>query len=70
MFTKFVVSVAVASSTAPGRPRPMAIIIAPGSLECAALAARAPSGISQMLVSARPKNTAAALPRRLCEYRE
>ena len=63
MFTKFVVSVASASSTAPAAPSPTAASIAPGSLEPAARAAIAPSGIIQTLVSASPKKTAIALPR-------
>ena len=62
MFTKFVVSVASVSSTAPAAPRPTASSIAPGSLVPAARAATAPSGIIQMLVAASARNTTAALP--------
>ena len=58
MFTKFVVRVASVSRTAPDAPMPTARSMAPGSVVPAALAAMTPSGINQMLVNARPRNTA------------
>ncbi len=59
MFTKLVVTVATVIRIAPESPSPNACSIAPGLLLPAALAAIAPSGISQRLVSANPRKTAA-----------
>jgi hypothetical protein len=63
MLTKFVVTVASVSSSAPAAPSPIALNISPGSEVPAALAAMAPSGISHALVAASATNTAELLPR-------